>query len=32
MIDDLEGLAKLHDQGVLTDEEFTAKKQQILGL
>lgn len=23
-------LAKLHDEGVLTDEEFTAKKQELL--
>jgi hypothetical protein len=28
----LQKLGQLHDQGVLTDEEFTAKKQQILGL
>lgn len=28
----LEKLGHLHDQGVLTDEEFTAKKQQILGI
>jgi ubiquinone biosynthesis protein UbiJ len=25
-------LAQLHDQGILTDEEFTAKKAQILGI
>ena len=31
-LDELERLAKLRDQGVLTDEEFTAKKKQILGL
>lgn len=30
--DQLEELAKLHDQGVLTDEEFAAKKKQLLGL
>jgi hypothetical protein len=28
----LEKLGELHDNGVLTDEEFAAKKQQILGL
>jgi Short C-terminal domain len=27
----LEALAKLHDDGVLTDEEFAAKKATILG-
>ena len=31
-LDELERLSKLRDQGVLTEEEFTAKKQQILGL
>ena len=25
-------LAQLHDQGILTDEEFSAKKAQILGI
>ena len=30
--DELEQLAKLHEQGVLTDEEFSAKKKAILGL
>jgi multidrug resistance efflux pump len=29
---ELNRLAQLHAQGVLTDEEFTAKKAQILGL
>jgi membrane protease subunit (stomatin/prohibitin family) len=28
----LEKLGQLHDSGVLTDEEFSAKKKQILGL
>lgn len=28
----LEKLGQLHEQGILTDEEFAAKKQQILGL
>lgn len=28
----LEKLGQLHDSGVLTDEEFAAKKAQILGL
>lgn len=31
-LDMLAKLAKLHDQGVLTDEEFAAKKAQILGI
>jgi hypothetical protein len=30
--DELERLAKLHADGILTDEEFEAKKKQILGL
>jgi len=30
-LDDLERLSALHDRGVLTDEEFAAKKRQILG-
>ena len=25
-------LAELHDEGILTDEEFTAKKKQLLGI
>jgi hypothetical protein len=29
---DLEKLAQLHDSGVLTDEEFQAKKKQLLGI
>ncbi len=28
----LEKLGQLHESGVLTDEEFSAKKKQILGL
>ena len=28
----LEKLAKLHEEGILTDEEFDAKKKEILGL
>ncbi len=28
----LESLEKLKEQGILTEEEFTAKKKQILGL
>ena len=28
---EIEKLAQLRDQGILTEEEFTAKKQQILG-
>jgi hypothetical protein len=31
-LDELEKLAKLKDEGVITDEEFTAKKKQLLGL
>jgi hypothetical protein len=31
-IQQLEEFAKLHEQGILTDEEFAAKKQQILGI
>jgi predicted Zn-dependent peptidase len=31
-IAELERLAELHKQGILTDEEFAAKKSQLLGL
>lgn len=31
-LDQLQKLADLHAQGILTDEEFAAKKAQILGL
>jgi hypothetical protein len=31
-LDQLEKLADLHAKGILTDEEFAAKKAQILGL
>ena len=31
-LDELAKLGELHAQGILTDEEFTAKKAQILGL
>ncbi len=31
-IAELERLAELNKQGIITDEEFTAKKQQLLGL
>jgi len=31
-LDELEKLAELHNEGILTDEEFAAKKKQILGL
>ena len=31
-ITQLERLGKLHDQGILTDEEFAAQKAKILGL
>jgi hypothetical protein len=29
-VEKLQQLAKLHEQGVLTDEEFTAQKQRLL--
>jgi len=29
---ELQRLSDLHDQGILTDEEFEAKKKQVLGL
>lgn len=32
MADEIEKLAALRDKGLLTDEEFTAKKRQILGI
>jgi hypothetical protein len=28
----LQEMAKLHEQGILTDDEFQAKKKQILGI
>ncbi|MCB0253283.1 MAG: SHOCT domain-containing protein [Anaerolineae bacterium] len=31
-LDELKKLAELHEQGILTDEEFSAKKKQLLGL
>ena len=31
-IEELQKLAVLRDQGILTDEEFEAKKKQLLGL
>jgi hypothetical protein len=31
-VSELERLAQLRDQGILTDDEFEAKKQQILGI
>lgn len=31
-LDELERLAKLKDQGAITEEEFNAKKKQLLGL
>lgn len=31
-VDEIERLADLHKRGILTDDEFTAKKQQLLGL
>lgn len=32
MASQLQQLAALHEQGILTDEEFSAKKSQILGI
>ena len=32
MTDQLQDLAKLHEQGILTDDEFQAKKKEILGI
>ena len=29
---ELRGLARLRDAGVITDEEFTAKKRRVLGI
>ena len=31
-LEELEKLAALHDQGIITEEEFQAKKAQLLGL
>lgn len=31
-LDELERLSKLHEEGAITDEEFEAKKKQLLGL
>ena len=31
-LDELERLGELHKQGILTEEEFTAKKKDLLGL
>jgi Short C-terminal domain len=31
-VDELQQIADLHNQGILTDEEFAAKKAQILGI
>jgi hypothetical protein len=31
-VSELERLAQLRDQGIITDEEFEAKKKQILGI
>ncbi len=30
-LDELEKLAELHEKGILTDEEFQAKKKELLG-
>lgn len=30
VIDQIRKLAELHEQGILTDEEFTAKKTELL--
>jgi hypothetical protein len=31
-MDELERLAQLHEEGVITDEEFEAKKKELLDL
>jgi hypothetical protein len=31
-VSELERLARLRDQGIITDDEFEAKKKQILGI
>jgi hypothetical protein len=31
-VGELERLSQLRDQGIITNEEFQAKKQQILGI
>ena len=31
-LDELERLASLRDQGIISEEEFEAKKKQLLGL
>ncbi len=30
IIDQIQKLAELHEQGIVTDEEFTAKKTELL--
>lgn len=30
IMDQIRKLSELHDEGILTDEEFTAKKQELL--
>ena len=30
IVDQIRNLAELHEQGILTDEEFTAKKSKLL--
>ncbi len=30
IVDQIRKLAELHEQGILTDEEFTAKKTELL--
>ncbi len=32
LLAELQELAKLHEQGIIDDEEFAAKKEQILGI
>ena len=31
-VEELKELAKLHEQGIIDDEEFAAKKEQLLGI
>ena len=32
LVEDLRSLGELHEQGILTDEEFSAAKRRLLGL
>nr|DAU00696.1 MAG TPA: Short C-terminal domain [Caudoviricetes sp.] len=32
VVDEIRGLKQLLDEGILTEEKFTAKKKQLLGI